>query len=254
MKMKRKIKILNSAPQASQSEIASYMDFDAVLDQHTAVNTGASGQTLKGAIIFMAVVLTGVTAYFINDNNEDNANSKTGTTTEKQAPRRNEVDTLSVAQMENITPAEIADNQSLNTVLVAPTASETHIAPEEKNKAANVIREQLEEREDTQEPTYLYVEATPVEGLAYLYAYFRENLTYPDALRKDSIEGVVLISFSVLKDSTVSNVKIVQSLGEKFDNEAIRVIDNMPKWIPATVNDTPVNSRLSIPLTFKIEK
>ena len=254
MKMRKKIEILNKAPQVSKSEIESYMDFDAVLDQYNDVKATATSQFLKGTLIFVGVVLLGITAYYFIGNQGNDTASEVEVIAEKEVSKAIETDSPPVEQLENIAPSKIEDSplsRKTETEKETPTKQITTVVDETKEVTEN---ENLEEKKAVEEAPYVYVEASPVEGLTYLYAYFRENLTYPDELRKDSIEGVVLISFTILKDSTVSNVNIVQSLGEKFDNEALRVINNMPKWIPATVNDTPVNSKLSIPLTFNIQK
>lgn len=254
MKMRKKIEILDNAPQISKSEVESYMDFDAVLDQYNDVKATTTSQILRGTLIFLGVVILGVTAYYFVENQDNHTASEVGVITNKEVSKTIETDTQTLEQTENIPPVKIKEvtpainkepKRETQTNQIASVADETKEVAENEND---------EEKKAVEEMAYVYVEAAPVEGLTYLYAYFSENLTYPDELRKDSIEGVVLISFTILKDSTVSNVNIVQSLGEKFDNEALRVINNMPKWIPATVNDTPVNSKLSIPLTFNIQK
>jgi hypothetical protein len=55
-------------------------------------------------------------------------------------------------------------------------------------------------------------------------------------------------------DGKPENITIKQSLGEPFEKEARRLIENMPLWKPATLNGKPVSSQMSIPLTFQIQK
>jgi TonB family protein len=98
-----------------------------------------------------------------------------------------------------------------------------------------------------------FTEAAPVEGYAALYSYFDKELKYPGVL-KDSIEGIVTVSFAINEKGKPDRIKIENSLGSAFDAECKRVIENMPLWTPATINGKPISVRLSIPLTFKIKK
>jgi hypothetical protein len=52
----------------------------------------------------------------------------------------------------------------------------------------------------------------------------------------------------------VEQIEVEQSLGEEFEKESVRLIENMPEWKPAKLDGNPVRSRISIPLTFQIQK
>jgi len=104
------------------------------------------------------------------------------------------------------------------------------------------------EREDT------YIQAEPQQGYAQLYAYFRENLTYPKEALRDSTEGVETVSFMIDEQGKPGKIEVTHSLGEVFDQEALRIIRNMPPWNPAMLNDRPVASQLSVPLTFQLKR
>ncbi len=60
----------------------------------------------------------------------------------------------------------------------------------------------------------------------------------------------VLISFLVDADGSVTGFKVVQSGGNAFDNEVIRVLKKMPKWKPAIQNGHPVVVPFTQPVTF----
>lgn len=249
--MKSKIKIIDKVPLISEDEIKSYMDFDGLFQQHQTIKTGRTN-LYKNSLTTIAIIIGIVTGlYFLtNRAHVDDNNKQGGITVSNILENKKEIE---------IPKKELALNVT-NEVIVTPPIEPND--KEEKSNEHKIIEKEeqhlLQSKEvtldDEQEINYEYVEASPVEGLPYLYAYFNRSLTYPEGLKKDSIEGVVLISFSVLRDSTLSNLIIVQSLGEQFDKEAIRVMKGMPKWIPATVNNVPVDSKLSIPLTFNIKK
>lgn len=62
----------------------------------------------------------------------------------------------------------------------------------------------------------------------------------------------VLASFTVEADGNISDIKIMKSSdADFFDNEVIRVIKMMPKWIPGTSNGEPINVKFALPVVFK---
>jgi protein TonB len=81
-----------------------------------------------------------------------------------------------------------------------------------------------------------------------------DTLQYPEEGLKDSIQGVVTVSFIINEIGSPEKIQIENSLGEAFDRETIKMIEQMPRWNPATVNGKPIASRLAIPLTFQIKK
>ena len=96
-----------------------------------------------------------------------------------------------------------------------------------------------------------FTDAAPDVGFDSLYRYLRESLVYPIASPVDTIEGVVEIMFLVEKDGSVTEPKVMTSLGKPFDEEALRVIRNMPPWKPAMVNETPMPVRKQIAIQFR---
>ena len=98
------------------------------------------------------------------------------------------------------------------------------------------------------------MQAEPADGYSALYAYFNSNLVYPSEALKDSIQGVETVSFVINTDGKPEKITIRQSLGEPFEKEARRLIENMPLWKPATLNGKAVPSQMSVPLTFQIQK
>jgi len=62
--------------------------------------------------------------------------------------------------------------------------------------------------------------------------YIQENMNYPEEAREKKIRGSVFVSFVVERDGSLSNIKIVIGIGRGCDEEAVRIIENMPKWNP----------------------
>ncbi len=80
-----------------------------------------------------------------------------------------------------------------------------------------------------------------------------ENIRYPQDAKEWSIEGRVFISLVVERDGTLSNIEIVRGVLASLDQEAIRVVRQMPKWIPAQVKGEKVRTKVYIPITFKMK-
>jgi TonB family protein len=82
--------------------------------------------------------------------------------------------------------------------------------------------------------------------------FLQKNMIYPEFAQKNKIEGPVYVTFIVEADSTITNIKILQGIGSKCDEEAVRVVGMMPKWIPGTKNGVPVRFQITMPLIFTL--
>lgn len=86
-----------------------------------------------------------------------------------------------------------------------------------------------------------------------LSEYLKQSIQYPQQALEQGIEGHVTAQMVINKDSTISDVTIVHSSGnELLDQEAVRVIEQMPKWIPGKNGDQVVRCRYTLPMTFRI--
>jgi protein TonB len=100
----------------------------------------------------------------------------------------------------------------------------------------------------------VFIQAEPVAGYPALYEYFMRELKYPAEAVADSVQGVVSVMFTINAQGKPEKIQVEQSLSPALDREAMRVIANMPAWKPATYNQKPMPSRISLPLTFQIKK
>ena len=83
--------------------------------------------------------------------------------------------------------------------------------------------------------------------------YLKSHLEYSEVALSENIEGVVRVSFVVNVDGSISDVKIVQSLGYGLDEQALKVFRKMPKWKPARKGGREVPLRMTTPVTFTLE-
>lgn len=84
-------------------------------------------------------------------------------------------------------------------------------------------------------------------GSDSLQLYLKNNIKFPESTRQFP-NGVVLIQFAVEKDGSISNVKPIVKVHPDLDAEAVRVIENMPKWTPGRQQGKPVRVYYQIPI------
>lgn len=88
-------------------------------------------------------------------------------------------------------------------------------------------------------------------GQVALVKYLSKNIKYPVESKKNKVKGKVVVSFVIDKIGKVTNAKIVKSLNEECDKEALRVISSMPDWIPGEKNGQKVDVLFSLPINFE---
>lgn len=86
-------------------------------------------------------------------------------------------------------------------------------------------------------------------GMAAWANFLSRNLQVPDELMAGEKKNV-LVAFKVAADGSVTGFRVVQSAGNVFDNEVIRVLKKMPKWKPALQHGTPIAVEFTQPVTF----
>ena len=89
-------------------------------------------------------------------------------------------------------------------------------------------------------------------GDAGLMSFMKDNIKYPAEAEKAGKQGRVVVTFVVGKDGAVNNAKVVRSVDEKLDAEALRVVNAMPKWQPGKQRGQEVNVMYTIPVTFRL--
>ena len=82
-----------------------------------------------------------------------------------------------------------------------------------------------------------------------LHDFIEKNLRFPDAAR-DNVSGKVYAKFVVEKDGSISNIQIIRNIGYGCGEEVVRLVESMPKWIPAKVRGYVVRSQFILPINF----
>jgi TonB family protein len=90
------------------------------------------------------------------------------------------------------------------------------------------------------------------KALYDLSEYLSNNLHYPEIARQNKVEGKVIIKFVVDEHGRVTDPEIVRGIGGSCDEEALRVVKNMPMWIPASDKGKPVKVYYHLPIMFSL--
>lgn len=104
---------------------------------------------------------------------------------------------------------------------------------------------------------YISVEQMPElpggGGLPAIVAAIQKSVKYPARAISAGVEGKVYVSFVVNAKGEVVDVKVIKGLGAGLDEETIRAINLLPRFIPGKQNGREVSVSYSVPITFKIQ-
>lgn len=90
-------------------------------------------------------------------------------------------------------------------------------------------------------------------GNEALYKFIGKHLKYPKKAHKKGIEGKVYVQFVIDKEGNVTNAKVLKGIGFGCDEEALRVVNKMPKWKQGTQRGKPVPVVFTLPFSFKLK-
>ena len=89
-------------------------------------------------------------------------------------------------------------------------------------------------------------------GEGELMAYLQNNISYPDRAKSAQVTGRVVVAFDVDVNGNVANIEVEQGIGFGCDEEAVRVVESMPRWKPAIQNGAPKAIRMRLPIAFQL--
>ncbi|PSL47714.1 TonB family protein [Chitinophaga niastensis] len=126
----------------------------------------------------------------------------------------------------------------------------------QKDKA--VVRDSIPaaKQDSVDNEVFVVVDQPPTYkgGEEALVIYLAHSIHYPKAARKNRTSGTIFVGFVVEKTGKISHVKIInQDPGDGLGEEALRVVNCMPNWIPGTQKGERVAVQYSLPIRFAVE-
>jgi periplasmic protein TonB len=148
-----------------------------------------------------------------------------------------------------------------------PAAVEIEIV-EDDEEVEDIEIEETEIDEDTEVEIVEIVEEVEAEqeiftvvedmpgfpgGEEELFRYLGKNIKYPAMAKDAGIKGMVYVNFVVWIDGTIKDVKVLRGIGGGCDEEALRVVENMPKWKPGKQRGKTVPVSYNLPIRFTLK-
>ena len=133
---------------------------------------------------------------------------------------------------------------------VQPAQPETAPAAVEK-----VVKEKAPEPVEQDNKVYNSVEQMPEfpGGVVEMMKFLQMNIKYPPMAAVNKIEGRVVVQFIIDATGQVGDVKVVRSVDEELDAEAVRVVKSMPKFEPGRQDGKAVAVWYTLPISFKLQ-
>jgi periplasmic protein TonB len=133
-------------------------------------------------------------------------------------------------------------------------ADQVSEAPPEEITVVEDVKEEVID-ESKEEGVWFVEENATFQGgdLNTFSTWIAEHIQYPAQASEAGITGKVIVQFSVGRDGTVMNVKVMRSVHPSLDNEAVRVILSSPKWQPAKQSGNPVKQNYVVPIVFTLQ-
>ena len=123
----------------------------------------------------------------------------------------------------------------------------------EDTKVAEIIVAEGPAEEKTDE-IFEFVETSPepAGGMEGWMKYLSKETKYPTQARRMGIEGTVYVAFVIETDGSITDVQVIRGIEGGCNEEAIRVVENAPKWTPGKQRGRPVRVRMRLPIRFKL--
>lgn len=91
-----------------------------------------------------------------------------------------------------------------------------------------------------------------IGGQQAMSTFLSSEMTYPELALKQGLEGTVIVNFRISKDGKILNPYVSKGVHPNLDKEALRLVSNMPNWIPAKQNGEPREVPYQLPIRFEL--
>ena len=125
-----------------------------------------------------------------------------------------------------------------------------------KTSVGNISQNKSAKNQVSSSGIYEYTELQPTYpgGQQALQDFISNNIIYPEVALNNQAQGTVRVQFTVDEKGNVTDVQNLDNIGNGLEEEAVRVVSIMPKWVAGSVKNKAVKSKVTIPITFRIEE
>lgn len=159
-----------------------------------------------------------------------------------------------VQQQRFVAPVVTTDSVETTMVSQEDLNARPAQAPAAEEIKVEEVKEQVIQQEAPKE-IFTVVEEQPgyPGGDESRIKYLQDNIKYPDEAKELGVQGKVFVTFVVEVDGSITDVRVLRGIGAGCDEEAIRVVRNMPKWIPGKQRGVPVRVQFNLPIKFTLQ-
>ena len=145
---------------------------------------------------------------------------------------------------------EIMDNDSEVEESTIQASDDTQAAVEVKYTPVEVEEEEVEEQQ-----IFQVVEEMPEfpGGMAECMKWLGKNIKYPTISQENGVQGRVIVQFVINRDGSIVDAKVVRGVDPYLDKEALRVVNQMPKWSPGKQRGKAVRCQFTLPVQFRLQ-
>lgn len=124
------------------------------------------------------------------------------------------------------------------------------LSPEHyKQLVTNINLKPIEQRD-----VFVRVEDMPSFQDGDINKWIQKNIKYPAEAVAKKLEGKVYVQFVIEQDGSISGAKVVRGIDPVLDQEALRLVNSMPKWRPGRQRGMEVRVAYTIPIWFRLNK
>ncbi len=110
-----------------------------------------------------------------------------------------------------------------------------------------------EEKAETAPVNFAEVMPSFEGGMQNFYKFISKNIRYPKQAKRMGVEGRVVVQFVVERDGSLTDINIMRGIGAGCDEEAIRVMKLVPKFLPGKQGDVRVRVQMVVPINFTLQ-
>jgi len=150
---------------------------------------------------------------------------------------------------------EVKTQESLNEAIIAISVADVTGTDEDNGIDVASLDENQAITQENDTEVFDVVQQMPEfpGGENALVKWINEHIKYPYLAAENRIQGKVYVQFVVDRDGIIRNARIAHSIDPSLDQEALRVVNNLPRWNPGKQSGQPVRVSYTIPINFVLK-